>query len=379
MTDAQKTVGFAPAEEDFARYGYAPKKKGAVAKRLGIDEDWRNATKARITTHLAAGLDDNKKLAGLFTLSGVCARLRSIMLSSHDEDINAVFNSWENGTLIVPLSLQAAAKEGKVYDDGTRYRGKPIQYKGGLSAFLRLNLPKQTVITENSEGEEIEVKVPAAVQMHRYVMKYIKWGMEELDIAELQRNGRMNATAIAITDLPAFYILVEVLEQMITSYYCFEAVPSWHKFFKLDFDEIFGAKTYNRVPEEGHAPLVGHSFEEMVANAHRVSAPRPQCVKKMVKEGRKELAIAYAHYCCPKWFEYNIVEGLITAWTRIAGKVFAYGIGDVPDIKGFFTLSGQFRAQAGLFMREAFANGEITELFLKPEPIPLGTLEELPY
>jgi hypothetical protein len=320
---------------------------GAIAKSLSIDEQWIAATRLQISSHLQ-GLCDTpyngftKKR--LRTLSAAIGQLLSFAKHHFDNDLEAVFQAWQDNTLIIPFALQSENSSKNLGEDGYRIRG-------GFFGFLKAHLPREYVT--DSWGNQHYL--PAAPRKEVAVRELFEQ-IEPLQIMELSRNGKVQTTSVAILHLPKLFILAEVVEQMIADWACFEAVPAWHKAIRHDFNLVFGMDKYSRSPENGAVTLNYSSYEDMVEDCDEICPAIAQDPIKLVKKANT-LGMTFLYYCCQRYYAKK--EDFIEASVRIANQLFVFG-------RSSFNYSIKLEKSALKFVVERMRTGAIALLGVKP-------------
>jgi hypothetical protein len=326
---------------------------GAIAQSLNIDEQWIAATRLQISSHLQ-GLCDTpyngftKKR--LRTLSAAIGQLLTFAKHHFEDDLEAVFQAWQDNTLIVPFALQSENSSKNLGEDNCRIRG-------GFFGFLKENLPSEYVT--DSWGKQLYL--PAAPRKEVAVRQLFEQ-IEPLQIVELFRNGKVQTTSVAILHLPKLFILAEVVEQMIIDWACYEAVPAWHKAIRHDFNLVFGLNKYSRSPENGAVTLNYSSYEEMVEDCDEICPAIAQDPVKLVKKANN-LGLAFLYYCCQRYYAKK--EDVVEASVRIAGQFFMFG-------RSSLGLSIKLEKSALSFIVDRLRTGAIALLGVKPprvEPV----------
>lgn len=286
---------------------------GAIATDLGLDEQWIAATRLTLQTFLQ-GLCDTPRTRftrkKLRTLSAVVHQLICFAKHHHEDDLEAVFDSWKDGTLIVPFALQSGNSKNNLDDDGVRIRG-------GLFGFLKENLPREYVA--DSWGKQH--LIPAAPRKEGEI-RFLFEQLKPLEIFDLSRNGKAQMTSVSILHLPKLFILGEVVEEMIIDWLCYEAVPQWHKAIRHDYNLVFGMNKYHRSPEGGATTVEYHTYEQMLEDCDAIS---PAIAQDEIKLARKAnaLGMAFLDACCRKY--YQVKDGTIEASVKIGSQLFLFG------------------------------------------------------
>lgn len=286
---------------------------GMIAQELNLDDAYVSATKMRFQTFLYDLCDTPNtgfSYAKLRTLSAIIGRTLAIAKHHFDDDLIKLFEAWQDNTLIISFALQSYNHEEKLGDDGCRL-------KGGFFGFLKENLPETTVTDEWGQEHHLPLAPRREVNV-----RAVFTAIAELDVLEFHRNGRNQSSSVAIKHLPNLLILGEVVEQMITHWKCYEAVPEWHKAIRHDYNQVFGYNKYNRIPADGSILQGYHTYEAMVEDCETVCPAIAQDPVKLAAKGDR-LGLTYVDRCCRKYYKTtgDVVEGYV----KIGSRMIAFG------------------------------------------------------